>query len=294
MENRARKGIAIALATVCGCATLGLGWAHAKPQISVKILFEGGYAWAFSEHESRVDVGSVSLAAPHPREEHEHPLRLAVCEGTAESTISGTAPAAESDGWYLLTDWRTSLESGMTPQLQQAGWRDVLDVSAEHSRNAAPVDKVFDGYITLMSGKTKVTSPKYRSEITRQESPYKTRKLASEVVWSDDYNGDYFYLHFDGLHGNEGKWGAFRIQPDPNTHRVTILVSPGRVLSGPARPNQSLPHFRMFYRVLGGAPIPEQMRLLPHCPEECDNEPKDCTNFRKSPGDACPIARFSR
>ncbi len=293
--KRSRQRMALVLALVCGCATLGLGWAHATPLMPVEILFEGGYAWAFSEHESRVDVGSVSIPAPHHPDEHEHPLRLAICEGTAESTIVGTAPTAESDGWYPLTDWQTSVESGMTPQLRQEGWRDVLDVSAEHSRAAEPVNKVFNGYITLMSGTARVTAPRYSSVITRPGvgDIYETRKLATEVVWDDSYIGDYFYLHFDGVHANAGKWGAFRIAPDAKTHRVTILVSPGRVLSGMARPNQALSHFKMFYRVLGGPQIPEQMRLLPHCPEDCDNEPKDCSNFRKVPGDACPIARFS-
>jgi hypothetical protein len=288
-----RKGMVMALATVGGCVTLG-GWTSATPQISVRILMEGGYAWAFSEHESRVDVGSVLLPTPHPVEEHEHPLRLAVCEGRAESTIAGTAPAADRDGWYSLADWRMSLESGMTPQLQQQGWQDVLDVSAEYSRVAAPVDQVFTGYITLNSGTATVTAPRYSSVITRPGNAFETRKLASEVVWADSYNDDYFYLHFDGLHGNEGKWGVFRIQPDPKTRRVTVLVSPGRVLSHRTRANQSLPHFNMFYRVLEGPQVPEQRRLVPHCPEDCDNEPKDCSNFLKTPDHACPIARFSR
>jgi hypothetical protein len=293
MQKRSLKHVVMAVAGVLGCATLGIGLAQASPPIAVQILFEGGYAWAFSEHDSRVDVGSVSLPTPHPPAEHEHPLRLSVCEGTAESTIIGTAPIAGRDGWYPLADWRTSLEFGMTPQLQQEGWRDVLDVSAEHSRSAAAVDDVFNGYIRLTSGTARVTAPKYTSLITRPEGTYDTRKAATEVVWADDYHGDYFYLHFDGLHGNEGKWGAFRIKPDPHTHRITLIASPGRVLAKPAWPNQALTHFNMFYRVLGGPAVPDQLRLLPHCAGECDNEPKDCSNFRKNPGDSCPIARFS-
>jgi hypothetical protein len=293
MLNRSLNGVVIALAGILGCATLGIGAAQASSPIAVQILFEGGYAWAFSDHESRVDVGSVSLPRPHPPEEHEHPLRLAVCEGAAESTIIGTAPLAAGDGWYPLADWRTSLEFGVTPQLQQEGWGDVLDVSAAHSRSAAAVDEVFNGYIRLSSGTARVTPPKYTSLITRKEGTYETRKAATEVVWADDYNGDYFYLHFDGLHRNEGKWGAFRIRPDQRTNRITLIVSPGQVLAKPTWPNQALTHFNMFYRVLGGPAVPEQLRLLPHCAGDCDNEPKDCTNFRKNPGDSCPIARFT-
>lgn len=280
-------------AGVLACATMGIGLAQASVPIGVQILFEGGYAWAFSDHESRVDVGSVSLPSPHPPGEHEHPLRLAVCEGAAESTIIGTAPLAGPDGWFPLAGWRTSVEFGVTPLLQQEGWGDVLDMSAEHSRRAATVDDVFNGYIRLMSGIARVTAPKYTSLITRTDGTYETRKAATEVVWADDYNGDHFYLHFDGLHGNEGKWGAFRIQPDPRTHRITIVVSPGQVLAKPTWPNQALTHFNMFYRVLGGPAVPDQLRLTPHCAGDCDNEPKDCSNFRKNPGDSCPIARFS-
>jgi hypothetical protein len=287
------KGVLMALAGIFGGATLGIGLAQANGPIAVEILFEGGYAWAFSEHDSRVDVGSVSLPRPHSPDEHEHPLRLAVCEGAAESTIIGTAPLASREGWYPLADWRTSLEFGATPQLQQEGWRDVLDVSAEYSRSAAPVDQVFNGYITLTSGTARVTPPKSASLITRAQGAFVTRKAATEVVWADEYNGEYFYLHFDGLHGNEGKWGAFRIRPDARTRRITLIVSPGQVLARQTWPNQALTHFGMFYRVLGGPAVPEPLRLLPHCAGDCDNEPKDCTNFRKSPGDACPIARFS-
>jgi hypothetical protein len=294
MQKPVRHAVVMALATVGSCLTMGMAGASINPQMSVRILMEGGYAWAFSEHESRADVGSVLLPMPHPVDEHEHPLRLAVCEGRAESTIAGTTPMAGRDGWYSLADWRMSLESGVTPQLQQEGWQDVLDVSAEYSREAAPVDQVFSGYITLMSGTARVTAPRYTSVITWPGGSVGTRKLASEVVWTDRYNGDYFYLHFDGLHGNEGKWGAFRIQPDPRTGRITVLVSPGRVLARPTRANQSLFHFKMFYRVLDGPQVPEQIRLVPHCPEDCDSEPKDCSNFLKSPDEACPIARFSR
>jgi hypothetical protein len=293
MQKRSPNRVVMGLAFGLGCATMGSALAQANAPIGVQILFEGGYAWAFSEHESRVDVGSVSLPKPHPPGEHEHPLRLAVCEGTAESTIIGTAPLAGEDGWFPLADWRTSVEFGLTPQLQQEGWRDVLDVSAEHSRNAGSVDDVFNGYIRLTSGMARVTAPKSTSLITRADGSYETRKAATEVVWADDYNGDYFYLHFDGLHGNEGKWGAFRIHPDPKTNRVTLIVSPGRVLAKPTWPNQALTHFNMFYRVLGGPAVPSQLRLLPHCAGDCDNEPKDCTNFRKNPGDSCPIARFT-
>jgi hypothetical protein len=293
MQKRSLKSVVMALAVVLGCATIGTGLAKASAPIGVQILFEGGYAWAFSEHESRVDVGSVSLPTPHPPDEHEHPLRLAVCEGIAESTIIGTTPLAGSDGWFPLADWRTSVEFGTTAQLQQEGWRDVLDVSAEHSRSAASIDQVFSGYITLTSGIARVTAPKAPSLITRADGTYETRKVATEVVWADNYTGDHFYLHFDGLHRNEGKWGAFRIQPDPRTHRVTIIVSPGRVLAKPAWPNQTLTHFNMFYRVLGGPEVPTALRLRPHCAGDCDNEPKDCSNFRKYPGDSCPIARFS-
>jgi hypothetical protein len=293
MQNRSLGRVVMAVAGVLGCAMMGIGWAPTSPPMAVQILFEGGYAWAFSDHESRVDVGSVALPTPHPAGEHEHPLRFAVCEGTAESTIIGTAPGVGRDGWYPLADWRTSLEFGATPQLQQEGWRDVLDVSAEHRRSAAAVDQVFDGYIRLTSGTARVTAPKDTSLITRPDGTYETRKAATEVVWADEYSGDHFYLHFDGLHGNEGKWGAFRIQPDPQTRRITIIVSPGRVLSKPAFPNQTLTHFNMFYRVLGGPAVPEQLRLRPHCAGDCDNEPKDCSNYRKSPGDSCPIARFT-
>ena len=293
MQNPVRSGMVMALATLGGVITLGMAGASATPQLSVRIMMEGGYAWAFSEHDSRVDVGSVIIPTPHPADEHEHPLRLAVCEGRAESTLVGTAPSVDRDGWYSLADWRMSVESGMTPLLQQEGWQDVLDVSAEYSRDAAPVDRVFTGYITLMSGTARVTAPRYSSVISRGGA-FETRKLASEVVWADNYNDDHFYLHFDGLHGNAGKWGVFRVQPDPNTRRVTLIASPGRVLSRRARANQSLPHFNMFYRVLEGPQVPEQFRLVPHCPEDCDNEPKDCTNFLKTPDHACPIARFSR
>jgi hypothetical protein len=293
MQKRSLNAVVMMLAFGLGCATMGIGVARANAPIAVQILFEGGYAWAFSEHESRVDVGSVSLPTPHPPDEHEHPLRLAICEGSAESTIIGTAPLAGLDGWFPLADWRTSVELGMTPQLQQEGWRDVLDVSAEHNRSAASVDHVFNGYIRLMSGIARVTPPKATSLITRADGTYETRKAATEVVWADEYNDDHFYLHFAGLHGNEGKWGAFRVLPDPQTHRVTIIVSPGRVLAKPAWPNQTLTHFNMFYRVLGGPAVPSQLRLRPHCAGDCDNEPKDCSNFRKNPGDSCPIARFS-
>src|SRR5262249_12814502 len=144
MQKRSLKSVVMALAGVLGGATMGVGLAGANPPIAVQILFEGGYAWAFSEHDSRVDVGSVTLPTPHPADEHPHPLRLAVCEGAAESTIIGTAPLAAADGWFPLADWRTSVEFGVTPQLQQEGWRDVLDVSAEYGRNAMAVNQVFD------------------------------------------------------------------------------------------------------------------------------------------------------
>jgi len=166
MQKPVRHAVVMALATVGSCLTMGMAGPSIDPPMSVRILMEGGYAWAFSEHESRADVGSVRLPMPHPVDEHEHPLRLAVCEGRAESTIAGTTPMAGRDGWYSLADWRMSLESGVTPQLQQEGWQDVLDVSAEYSREAAPVDQVFSGYITLMSGTARVTAPRYNSVIT--------------------------------------------------------------------------------------------------------------------------------
>ncbi len=279
-------------AIVCGGAALGLGAkSEAPPRLDVRITFEGGYAWTFSHDQTRADMGSVLLPMAHPNTEHDHPWLLTICDGTAEPAEPGTTPTPDQNSAYLLTDWHMTIESGATPYLEQDGWGDVLDLSAEHNRPAAPPDQVFGGYMSLSSGTLQVTSPKDRSDVRREGKQYKTRKMAHEVTWTEAYSGDALHLYFEGLRSNNGRWGALRIRPESG--RISMVVSPGAIEMG--YPNQPLPQFLSFYRVLDGPAIPDNLRLLPYCPEHCDNRPPDCHRaVVHSPGDACPTAQFSQ
>jgi hypothetical protein len=116
------------------------------------------------------------------------------------------------------------------------------------------------------------------------------RPLASHVDWSDDYDGP-VSLYFVGLRQNEGKLGVWKIGPTNNNVGLIVASEPVQT----PRPGAALTHFAPLYDTFGMSGPASSQRLVPHFPSDGAQEtPLTCDTAIRTPGDACPLARFNR
>jgi hypothetical protein len=285
MSTGYRTSLAIAAAIGAVLSIYGFPQAAAQSgSTKASITFEGGYAWVFPGSGERAEVGAVSG-------DPNHTLRLAVCEGSVSASGAAPQPAAPKE-YQPFQDWRITVKKGDSVPLSSTGWRHGLNLTAEHALRAGDSEDVFSAFLQLNSGAAVVKAGGADHEIKRDNKPFETRTLASHVRWDDTYSAA-MTLYFVGLRGNEGKFGAWTIQPASNV--VRLLAAPKPLTVKPRR-KEALTHFDAIYGAFGNANPAAKQHLLPHYPDhDYDDKDLTCDSPRgRTPGDACPLARFTR
>jgi len=316
-----------ALAAACGvcvgCASVHGSEDVARTDTQLTIRIDGGNAFVYGDHGKRVDVGAVAVPGGDM-----HHMRLVLTRGEIQSASSGLSSAmdeARRQTWALQGYEVSVCPGGVCPSTSTLTSspdrppKAQCDPTQDQPDPNLPVDnmhyvpnlldmhpgsrlksnwrQLLDSRLVLRAGRLTVQGAIGCFTFDGAAPPRIQSIADGEAGMRYDVTVPETFV--DLVFKRDGTPDQrLRLRPKSGERTVTLLVSAGST-SEVIVPNQLIPHFDLFYRLIDLAAVPDGKTAVPMAPAEPlkmrytpVNSVKGPRGENVTPGGECPPVRF--